>query len=153
MKKYHLVVFLFLLGCKDNLTLNQLTFNDRVMYKVMIEGHVKKPGLYLVEKGKNLSDLIVEAGGYKTHAQIISDYKIKSNKKIFINSNKIKNKTNLNTANTIQLQTIKGIGPKKALAIIEYRQKYGNFKSVSELKLIKGIKEKLFLKVYEYFKT
>lgn len=153
MKSYHLVIFLFLFGCKDNLTINQITFNNEIMYKVMIEGHINKPGLYLAAKNKLVSELINEAGGYKTNAQTIKDFKISDNEKIFINSMRIKNKINLNTANTQELETVKGIGPKKSLAIIEYRQKYGNFKSVSELKLIKGIKDKIFLKIYEYFTT
>lgn len=44
----------------------------------------------------------------------------------------------LNTANQVQLETVKGIGPVKAKAIIEYRTKYGPFKSVDDLQKVTG---------------
>jgi competence protein ComEA len=56
---------------------------------------------------------------------------------------------NLNTATAPQLETLPGIGPKTAAAIIEYRQKNGGFKKIEELMNIKGIGEKAFLKIRE----
>lgn len=150
MKIYYLVVFLFLFGCKDNLTINQLVFNNGIKYKITIEGHVNKPGLFLVEKDTNSSQVIKLAGGYKKNAEKIKEYVFKSDENIFINSNRIKDKINLNQSSTNELMNIKGIGNKKALAIIEHRKKYGDFKSISEIKLIKGIKDGLFNKIYEY---
>ncbi len=49
---------------------------------------------------------------------------------------------NLNTATKEDLDSVKGIGPVKAQAIIEYRQKNGHFKSVDDLKNVKGFGEK-----------
>lgn len=46
----------------------------------------------------------------------------------------------INTANQQQLETVKGIGPAKAKAILEYRQKNGPFKSVDDLTKVPGIK-------------
>ena len=48
----------------------------------------------------------------------------------------------INNANKEQLITLKGIGEKKAEAILEYRKKQC-FKSVDELVKIKGIGKKL----------
>lgn len=45
----------------------------------------------------------------------------------------------INTANQADLETIKGIGPVKARAIIEHRNKHGVFKSVEDLVYVKGI--------------
>lgn len=56
-------------------------------------------------------------------------------------------KVNINTATTEQLQTIKGIGPKTAAAIVDYRKKHGKFSSVSDLKSVRGIGEKSLLKI------
>lgn len=49
---------------------------------------------------------------------------------------------NLNTASQAELETVKGIGPAKARAILEYRTRNGPFQSVDELKEIKGFGDK-----------
>lgn len=54
---------------------------------------------------------------------------------------------NINTATADQLASIKGLGPKKAQAIIDYRQKNGAFKNVDDLKKVAGISEKLFASI------
>ena len=46
---------------------------------------------------------------------------------------------NINTADLSQLQQLKGIGEKKAQAILDYRAKNGRFHSLDELTLISGI--------------
>jgi competence protein ComEA len=47
---------------------------------------------------------------------------------------------NINTADAATLaRELKGIGVKRAQAIVEYRQKHGPFKSADELALVKGI--------------
>jgi len=48
----------------------------------------------------------------------------------------------LNTATQAELETVKGIGPVKAKAILEYRKKNGNFKSVDELDNVPGFGKK-----------
>ncbi|MHA3053877.1 helix-hairpin-helix domain-containing protein [Acinetobacter sp. ANC 4633] len=53
----------------------------------------------------------------------------------------------LNQASAVELQNkLTGVGVKKAQAIVEYRQKNGKFKTIDELKNVKGIGEKLFEK-------
>ncbi|MEW6299236.1 MAG: ComEA family DNA-binding protein [Thermodesulfobacteriota bacterium] len=51
-------------------------------------------------------------------------------------------KVNINTADKAALEALPGIGPAKADAIIEYRQKTGEFKTVSDLEKVPGIGEK-----------
>ncbi|HDH98134.1 MAG TPA: helix-hairpin-helix domain-containing protein [Deltaproteobacteria bacterium] len=51
---------------------------------------------------------------------------------------------NLNTADKAALESISGIGPAKANAIIKYREEHGSFKSVDELLNIKGVGPKIF---------
>ncbi len=46
---------------------------------------------------------------------------------------------NINTATAEQLETVKGLGKKRAQEIISYREKNGAFKSVDDLAKVKGI--------------
>ena len=53
------------------------------------------------------------------------------------------NAVDINAANLETLMSIKGIGEKRATAIIAYREQYGSFKSVDELTYVKGVSESL----------
>ena len=56
-------------------------------------------------------------------------------------------KINLNTADAKQIAgMIKGIGQKRAQAIVDYRKMHGKFKSFDELASVKGISQR-FIKV------
>ena len=55
-------------------------------------------------------------------------------------------KIDLNTATVEQLHTLKGIGHKKALAILEYRKKH-KFTKIEDIMKVKGIGKKLFEKI------
>lgn len=46
---------------------------------------------------------------------------------------------NINTATQAELETLEGIGPGKAKAIINHRNKNGPFKSVDDLEKVEGI--------------
>lgn len=54
---------------------------------------------------------------------------------------------NVNTANQKELESIKGIGPVKAKAIIDYRAKNGPFKSIDDLDKVKGIGKKTLAEI------
>lgn len=51
---------------------------------------------------------------------------------------------NINSATKEQLDSLPGIGPVKAQAIVDYRAKNGNFKSLDDLKKVNGIGDKTF---------
>jgi competence protein ComEA len=54
---------------------------------------------------------------------------------------------NINTATPGELDGVKGIGPSKAQAIVDYRSKNGPFKSLDDLKNVKGFGEKSIAKL------
>ncbi|MBV8680623.1 MAG: helix-hairpin-helix domain-containing protein [Aquitalea sp.] len=54
---------------------------------------------------------------------------------------------NINTATQQQLESLNGIGPVKAKAILDYRTKNGPFKSVDDLKKVSGIGDKTLEKL------
>ncbi|WP_313017244.1 helix-hairpin-helix domain-containing protein [Macrococcoides bohemicum] len=57
---------------------------------------------------------------------------------------------NINTSEQSALEEIPGIGPKKAQEIIQYRETNGGFKSIEEIKEIKGIGDKTFENLKDY---
>jgi len=54
---------------------------------------------------------------------------------------------NINTASADELATAKGIGEAKAKAIVEYREKNGPFKSVDDLRQVRGIGDQVLAKL------
>lgn len=56
-------------------------------------------------------------------------------------------KINLNSATVEQLQTLPGVGPATAKAIVEHRTKSGKFNRIEEIINVKGIGEKKFQKI------
>lgn len=101
--------------------------------------------------GKNMNSSInipvqentAEKENTKTKPQqdtIISNIRNKSDN---VSSRKI----NINTASVEELQKLPGIGPTKAQAIVDYRQNNGDFKSIEEIKNVKGIGEKTYEKL------
>jgi competence protein ComEA len=46
---------------------------------------------------------------------------------------------NINSASQAELESLKGIGPVKAKAIIDYRSQHGPFKGLDDLDKVKGI--------------
>lgn len=56
-------------------------------------------------------------------------------------------KVNINKASAAEIAAaLKGIGLKKAQAIVDYRKKFGDFKTVDELTAVKGVGEKTLQK-------
>ncbi|MEI8143121.1 MAG: ComEA family DNA-binding protein [Candidatus Berkelbacteria bacterium] len=61
-----------------------------------------------------------------------------------------KGKVNINTANAAQLDTLPGIGAAYAGRIIDYRVAKGGFKTLEELKNVKGIGDATFNKLKDF---
>ncbi len=129
---------------------------------VHIVGCVVKPGVYYMNDGDIVNDVVNAAGGLTKKADVsvtnlaarITDgmmiviYSGEQVKKGEVKNNlKNNSQVNINTASKEELMTLAGIGEAKAEAIISYRKKNGNFKETSDIMNIPGIKEAVFNKI------
>lgn len=64
-----------------------------------------------------------------------------------VQQNREEKKININTATEQELESLKGIGPATAKNIIRYREEYGGFSSIEEIKNVKRIGDKIFEKI------
>lgn len=140
---------------------------------VDVKGAVAKPGLYTLEADARVNDAVEAAGGLTSQAdpksinlaQKLSDeavvYVASKDENISVvasttassaMSQEEKNTSlvNLNTATEADLQTISGIGAKRAADIIAYREANGGFKSVDDLNNVSGIGDKTMESIRPY---
>ena len=68
-------------------------------------------------------------------------------KEASVSSQKTAPLVNINTASESQLAELPGIGPSIAERIVKYRQKTGPFKMPEDLKQVKGIGDKTYMKI------
>ena len=135
---------------------------------------VEQPIIIKVDlKGERVIDLINRAGGFLDDAdqtkinlsQKVADEMVIYVPKVGEDSNVMEQvasffqpqqsgneassdgKVNINQADSTLLQTLPGIGPSKAEAIIEYRETNGPFKMIEDIMNISGIGEKTFEKL------
>ena len=134
----------------DNINLVYI-LNENVMLKINPKGYIEKSTIeeqkdkttgtqkvnYAgngVEISKETEGVLLaeekSAGAYSTKAQIA--------------------KVNINSATVEELDTLPGIGPKKATDIFEFRKKNGNFKMIENIMDVSGIGEGAFAKIKEY---
>ena len=137
---------------------------------VDIKGEVLRPGVYEFSCESRMQDVIKKAGGFTEEAdetkinlaQKITDQmqmivpnlhskqeggvtegnSEKGNLSNTTPSNSKQGTVNINTATLEELQTIKGIGKKKAEAILQYRKEHGSFRTKEDLLQVKGIGKK-----------
>lgn len=130
---------------------------------VDIKGAVKNPGVYQMKSGDRVKDALDAAGGLTAEADSqkvnlakrLEDQMVIVVPKVGEEAQEIpsgvtskeaskEGKVNINTATVEELKTLRGVGEKKAEAIIEYRKKNGSFKTKEDLMKVRGIGKKLF---------
>ena len=137
---------------------------------VDIKGEVLHPGVYEFSCESRVQEVIKKAGGFTEEAdetkinlaQKITDQmqmivpnlhskqeggvtegnSEKGNSSNTTLSNLKQGTVKINTATLEELQTIKGIGKKKAEAILQYRKEHGAFRTKEDLLQVKGIGKK-----------
>lgn len=145
---------------------DQDEFVSSELLPVYIIGEVKVPGVYRVPAGQILNDLVALAGGLTAEAapeavnlacelksnqlyRIPSLTELAENPDLYLEGSDTaeqfkEKKVDINSANQSELETLPGIGPATALAIIKYREQHGPFEIIEDIMLIPGIKEARF---------
>lgn len=144
---------------------------------VDVKGAIKQPGVYQSSPTERVNDVINRAGGlteqgdasqvnFAAHVQdeMVIYVPVKgevsptlppsgtvlgsSPQSVVASSGETgKAKVNLNKAEESELETLPGVGPAKAAAILDYRKQNGSFQSIDDLKKISGIGDKTFEKL------
>ena len=143
---------------------------------VDLKGAVKHPGIYALDQGSRVFDLLEMAGGLTedaaeralNQAQLLVDQQslyvptmeeweaeslgpqanvVGSQAAIVSSPSANSGRGNINQADLAQLETLPGIGAKKAQAIIDYRTANGSFHSLEDLGKVKGIGPKMLEKL------
>lgn len=121
---------------------------------VHVAGAVRAPGIYELHAGTRVADAIEAAGGPRPRAdlsllnlaepirdgmQIVVGGPAVGSAPAVTSSPAEPAAVDLNTADHVALETIPGIGPVKAAAIVAHRTEQGPFASVEELLEVTGI--------------
>ncbi len=131
-----------------------------------VKGEVKHPGVYQIPSNSHVTDVIKEAGGFKSDADeqnvnlakvlkdqdvVVVNKKGAAGSSAFASSNNTNTgssannaKVNLNTADLNELQKLDRVGEKKAQKIIDYRNQHNGFHSIDEIKQVSGFGDKTF---------
>lgn len=137
---------------------------------VDVKGEVASPGVYKVEMGERVVDVIEKAGGLTEAANTsVINFALRVSDEMVVyipakgeavevagdvhsvdasqGGSPKSNKINLNKATQAELETLPGIGPAKSQLIIEYRDENGSFKTIEDIMTISGFGEKTFEKL------
>lgn len=174
-----IIGFLFVTREKEEVSTNEInpvslaseeeeeTFLDEHVV-VDIKGEINKPGVYELDFGARVEDVIKMADGFTSDAEetsinlaqklqdemiiIVPNANEEGSGKSHESSSTLgqEEKIRVNYATQEEIETLPGIGPSKAQAIIEYREENGLFQSVEDLLDISGIGEKTLENMRDY---
>ena len=123
--------------------------------RVYVSGAVKAPDVYTLEPGSIVKDAVLAAGGSTDDAdldQINLAASITDGQHIYVphigeeelpvrlpSMETTPGKVNVNTADSMALQSLPGIGPALAQRIIDHREAHGRFGQAEDLQDVAGI--------------
>jgi len=122
-------------------------------------GAVVHPGVYRLDAGARVADLLAAAGGPAPEADLDAinlAAKVADGDRIYVprhgevpvgttaagsagGGSASGGVVNLNTASVDELDSLPGVGPATAQAILDYRRQHGKFRSVDQLLEVRGI--------------
>ncbi|MBL0846260.1 helix-hairpin-helix domain-containing protein [Mammaliicoccus fleurettii] len=111
---------------------------DDVLKKAQIKGNADITKINLSEKLKDQMYIYVPSQGEHVSSTMLNQP----------TENKIE--VNINTGDKAEIEKLPDIGPNKAEAIVQYRETKGEFKTIEDLKKVKGFGEKTVESLKEY---
>ncbi len=134
---------------------------------VDVRGAVNQPGVYALPVGSRVQDALARAGNVLVNADTRAlnlARRVNDGEQIYVpmlgeatpvpptassgksapTATRALSKLNINTASLAELDTLPGIGPAIAQRIIDYRTQNGDFKTIEEIKKVRGIGDALF---------
>lgn len=126
---------------------------------VSVVGKVADAGLVTLTRGARVADAIAAAGGRTSEATVTGvnlAREVSDGEQIYVGipappkpapsagsgpvgAARAHGKIDINTATAAQLDTLPGVGPATAKKILQWRKKHGRFKTVNQLRDVRGI--------------
>lgn len=155
-------IFIQMSDKNDRMSVSKISSKDSNDIAVYVIGCVKNPGVYYLDSGSRLYQLLDLCGGVTQDADVSSlnlSKKLSDSDMINIlakkdetenieneENNLEKDKININTATLEELKTLDGIGEQTAQKIINYRKEQ-SFQSIEDIMNVLGIGESKFLNI------
>jgi competence protein ComEA len=125
---------------------------------IYINGAVATPGLYTLPEGSRVDDAVKAAGGNLPGAEMNNinlATKLTDGQQINIpgivdTSHVNVGRININTATVEELNSLPGIGPTTAQAIVDYRLQQGLFQVVQDIQNVPGVGPATYALIQDY---
>ena len=146
----------YVLAKKTNTEISDKIYDTITIH---IKGAIVNSGVYNLNDNNRVIDAVNAAGGFLENADkdaVNLARVIHDGEEIFIPKQgedftiTPSGKININKADIRLLKTIPNIDEKMSGKIIEYRETYGDFKKVSDIKRVKGIGDKTFAVIKDF---
>lgn len=139
---------------------------------VDVRGAVNQPGVYTLPSGSRVQDALARAGDVTSEADTRTlnlARRLNDGEQLYVprqgeatptpltvyarntpTATRLASKININTATAAELDALPGIGLALAQRIVDYRTQNGDFKTIEEIKKVRGIGDALFDQIKDW---